>query len=99
VALLDPDVRWVGIPAPGEAIPECHTSEQVREVLDAWLADGGGATPDIVGVSGNRLVVDIRPDPPVEGLELHHVYVVEGGRIVRVEDYPDRASACRAAGL
>jgi ketosteroid isomerase-like protein len=99
LALLDPGVRWVGVPEPGVEVPECRNRDEVREVLEGWLSQGNGADPEIVGVNGDRIVVDVRPDPPVEELELHHVYVVSGGLIVRMEDYPDRRSACQAAGL
>jgi ketosteroid isomerase-like protein len=97
--LLDPEVCWVGIPEPGVEVAECRNRDEVREVLEGWLSDGNGASPEIVGETGDRIVVDVKPDPPVEELELHHVYVVADGRIVRMEDYPDRRSACQAAGL
>ncbi len=97
--LLDPEVRWVGIPEPGEEIPECRNREEVREVLEAYLSEGKEAQPEILGETGDAIVVDMRLDPPQRGFELHHVYRVAGGRIVRMEDYPDRASALGAAGL
>ena len=96
--LLDPDVCWVGIPEPGLEVPECRNRDEVRDVLEGYLSEGKGAHPEVVAAAGDRVVVDVRPDPPVEGLELHHVYRLRDGRIVRMEDYPTREAALEASG-
>ena len=54
----------------------------------------------MVAESESRIVVDPHVEPPYEHApELHHVFVVEDGRIVEMRDYPSRAAALEAVGL
>jgi ketosteroid isomerase-like protein len=92
---MSPDIVWVGI-APGLL---CRNREQVVATLQGWLDAGHGATPEIVGEKDNLIVVDPHVDPPNWIPELHHVFVVEGDRIVEMRDYTNRRSALEAVGL
>jgi ketosteroid isomerase-like protein len=100
VAALDPEVVWLGLETPGEERPVCRNRDEVRSVLEKHLAAGRTGSPEIVAAAGERLVIDPHPEPPVPGLEqIHHVYTLRGGRVVRMEDFPDLAAALAAVGL
>jgi ketosteroid isomerase-like protein len=100
VAALDPEVVWLGLEEPGEERPMCRNRGEVRSVLEGFLAAGRTASPEIVAEADDSLVVDPHPEPPVPGREqIHHVYTLRDGLVVRMEDYPDRASALAAVGL
>lgn len=45
--------------------------------------------------AGNSVVVDPRPEPPL-AFPLHQPLTFRGGRVVLIQDYPDRASALAA---
>jgi ketosteroid isomerase-like protein len=56
--------------------------------------------PEVVGEAEGRIVVDPHVEPPYEHApELHHVFVLEDGRIVEMRDYPNRRAALEAVGL
>ena len=96
VASLDPDVVWVGL-RPGQL---CRNKEQVVGIFRRKLADGYTGTPEVLAHSENTIVVDPHVEPPYEHApELHHVFVVEDGRIVEMRDYPNRRAALEAVGL
>ena len=100
LAALDPNVVWRGVEEPGAEPPACRNRDEVREVLEHWLAQGYTGSFEIVADAGDRLVIDPRVEPPVPGLEeLHHVYTVRADRIVEMQDYRDRESALAAAGV
>ena len=95
-ASLAPDVVWVGL-EPGQL---CRNREEVVETFRQALDSGKSGTPEVVAEAEGRLVVDPHVEPPYEHApELHHVFVVEEGRIVEMRDYPSRRTALEAAGL
>ncbi len=95
IGLMDADVTWRGIQQPGEAVPHCHDRDEVREVMAHAMEEGTDGRPIIVAEAGDSVVVDprIEPPPPVD---LHQVTTFRAGRIVLIQDYPDRASAMAA---
>jgi ketosteroid isomerase-like protein len=96
VELLDPDVVWQGIEPPAV----CRNRDEVREVFEAFLASGGTGEPEILAEVGGRTVVDPHPEPPPEfAPELHQVFTMREGVIVRIDDYPNRENAFAAVGL
>lgn len=96
LALLDPQVTWTW----WELEPCCGNRYEVGARIEELLAEGQWGHPEIVGESGDHVVVDPHPDPPVDWApELHHVYTFGDRRIVRMEDFPDRQSAFSAVGL
>ena len=100
VAALAPDVVWSGHEQLANAGQQCRSREQVAAVFDFQIAAGRTGEPEIVGDSGDAVVVDPHPQPPVPGFEtIHHVYVLKDGLVVRMQDYPDRASALAAVGM
>jgi ketosteroid isomerase-like protein len=96
VASLAPDVVWVGL-EPGQL---CRSREEVVATFRSELEAGRRGSPEVVGEAGGRIVVDPHVEPPYEHApELHHVFVVEEGRIVEMRDYPNRRAALEAVGL
>lgn len=72
--------------------PMCVTRQEVRDVLERFLARGSSGQPVAIAEEGDSVVVDPRPEPPLP-LPLHQAFTFRGGRIVLIQDYPDRASA------
>jgi ketosteroid isomerase-like protein len=95
-ASLAPGVVWVGL-RPGEL---CRNRDEVVAMFRQELEAGRSGSPEVVGEAEGRIVVDPHVEPPYEHApELHHVFVVEDGRIVEMRDYPSRAAALEAVGL
>ncbi len=97
ISAMDPNVEWRGL---GDDPPVCRNRDEVRRVFEGWLARGYSGAPEIVAESGDRLVVDphVQPPPP-EAPQIHHVFTVREDRIVKMQDYPDRPSALKAAAV
>ena len=95
IGLMDADVTWRGIQPPGELAPTCHDRDEVREVMTHAMERGADGRPIILAQAGDSVVVDPRVDPPPP-VDLHQVITFRGGRIVLIQDYPDRASAMAA---
>jgi ketosteroid isomerase-like protein len=97
LAVLDPDVEWLGIDPEHQL---CRNRDEVRRVFEDAMAAGHSGAPEVVAETDNAIVVDPHVDPPLPGLgELHHVFTVSGGKIVRMQDYESRATALMAVGL
>jgi ketosteroid isomerase-like protein len=100
VAILAPNVVWSGHAALGNGGLQCTSREQVADVFDAYIAAGHAGGPEIVAEVADEVVVDPHPEPPVPGFEtIHHVYKLSDGLVIRMQDYPDRASALAAVGM
>jgi ketosteroid isomerase-like protein len=95
-ASLAEDVVWVGL-QPGQL---CRNRDQVVSTFRQALESGKSGSPEVVAEAEGLIVVDPHVEPPYEHApELHHVFVVEEGRIVELRDYPSRAAALEAVGL
>jgi ketosteroid isomerase-like protein len=91
---FDPEVVWLGVKQPDGETPVCRNRDEVRSVFEAQLALGRSGSPEIVAESDEQIVVDMHPEPPDEQApELHQVLTIRAGRVVRMEDFVDRASA------
>jgi ketosteroid isomerase-like protein len=75
-----------------ERVPLCPSREEVRAVLEGFLAAGSGGQPVVVASAGDSLVVDPRAEPALP-FQLHLAFTFRGGRIVLIQDYPNRAAA------
>jgi ketosteroid isomerase-like protein len=96
VASLAPDVVWVGL-RPGQL---CRGRDEVVATFRQALESGKSGSPEVVAGVEGQIVVDPHVEPPYEHApELHHVFVVEDGRIVEMRDYPNRRAALEAVGL
>jgi ankyrin repeat protein len=94
-SLLHPEVRWTGL---------CHDRGEVLDWYRALLAGGvtatvrsvqAGRTGVVLGLTVTRPAEGARPAPPQR---LYQVFTVDGGQIVEIRGYGDRASALTAAG-
>jgi ketosteroid isomerase-like protein len=95
-ASLAPDVVWVGL-EPGQL---CRNRDEVLATFRQALELGKSGSPEVVAEAEGRIVVDPHVEPPYEHApELHHVFVVEDGRIVEMRDYPNRRAALEAVGM
>lgn len=75
-----------------EHVPLCASREEVRGVLEGFLAADGTGRPVVLAEAGDSLVVDPRAEPPLP-FPLHQGFTFRAGRIVLIQDYPDRATA------
>ncbi|MGH3040404.1 MAG: nuclear transport factor 2 family protein, partial [Gaiellaceae bacterium] len=98
IAVLDPEVVWSGYGGPGEATPMCKSRDEVRAWFEWHVEQGHRALPRIVAETSEQIVVEMNlQDAPGEGL--HQVLTVREDRIVQIQDFPDRESAMREAGI
>jgi SnoaL-like protein len=103
IAAFDPDAVWVGV----DPSMVCANRDEIEQTMRTWMNEGGTVDPEIVAEIDSAIVVDVRPEPPLteggwpplaEG-ELHQIFRIENGRIVRLEDYANRQAALAAAGV
>ena len=109
IALLDERVVWRGLANDDHhehdepeddhdhGPPMCTDRDQVREVFEGILASGSTGHPVVLAEVGDTLVVDPRPEPPLP-YPLHQAFTFRGGRVVLIQDYPDRATALEDLG-
>ena len=110
-SLLDPDVEWYGI---DRGAWDCADRENVLAVLAERFAEGYRIElQDCVAV-GDQVVVNFRAsgtekvDDDVNPLRTRRFYTVgyysgvvtiRDGRVVQVQDFPDKSAALEAVGL
>ena len=75
-----------------ELAPMCTSRDEVRGVFERFMADGGTGHPVVLGETGDSVVVDPRPEPPL-AFPLHQAFTFRGGRVVLIQDFPDRDAA------
>jgi hypothetical protein len=97
IDMMDHGVTWRGIQLPGEEVPICHDRDEVRKVMAEAIARGRDGRPEIIAEAGDSLVVDPHAEPPGP-VDLHQVVTFRGGRIVLMQDFPNRSSALAAIG-
>jgi ketosteroid isomerase-like protein len=95
IGLMDADVTWRGLPVLGEPLALCHNRDEVREVMAYAIEEGTDGRPIIISEVGDSVVIDPRVEA-APAVDLHQVVTFRGGRIVLIQDYPDRASALAA---
>ena len=66
-------------------------------MFEGVLAQGRTGYPLILAEAGDSVVVDPQSEPAVP-LPLHHGFTFRGGRVVLIQDYPDRDSALADLG-
>lgn len=77
--------------------PICIDRDQVRGVLDEFVAGGATGHPVVLVEVGDTVVVDPRPEPAMP-FPLHQSFTFRGDRVVLIQDYPDRSSALADVG-
>jgi ketosteroid isomerase-like protein len=95
IDLMDPDVTWRGMHKPGLPVPHCHDRDEVRAVMTNAMERGVDGTPVILAEAGDSVVVDPGVEPS-RRRHLHQVITFRAGRIVLMQDYPNRKSAMAA---
>jgi hypothetical protein len=75
-----------------EHVPLCTSRQEVHAILEGFLTAGSTGQPMVLAAAGDSMVVDPRVEPSLP-FPLHQGYTFRGGRIVLIQDYPDRATA------
>jgi ketosteroid isomerase-like protein len=102
VDLLDPQVQWLAAePGPWD----CHDREQVLETFRRQYDQGVRADFGMPVEAGNKVILDVRPyrqdehGNKTDQQRLWQVLTMREGKIIRIQDYTDQATALQAAGL
>jgi ketosteroid isomerase-like protein len=78
--------------------PLCTDRDQVRGVLERFLAGGATGHPVVLAEVGDTVVVDPRVEPRLP-FRLHQTFTFRQNRIVLIQDFSDRSSALADVGL
>src|SRR5512133_4310031 len=100
--LLDPQVVWLAAqPGPWD----CQDREQVVESFRRQYVLGVRADFGEPVEVGDKVILDVRPyrrdeqGNKTDEQRLWQVLTMRDGKIIRIQDYPDQATALQAAGL
>jgi ketosteroid isomerase-like protein len=100
IAVLDPEVVWLGIQQPGmDEPPMCRDLKEVRSVFQWHREQGHRALPAIVADDDDHIVVEMNLQQESDIPELHQVLTVREDRVVGIQDFPDRRSALAAGAF
>jgi ketosteroid isomerase-like protein len=96
--LLDPQVEWFGI---WQGRWDCHDRDQVLRTIRQQLTPGVATRVEELVEAGDKVVVGLRSRRPGQDEEppFYRVLNPQSGKIVRMQDCPDRTSAFETAGL
>lgn len=76
----------------------CTDRDQVRAVLEGFLASAGTGHSVALAEVGDTVVIDPRHEPS-QSFPLHQAFTFRLDRVVLIQDYPDRTSALADVGL
>ena len=99
---LHDDVNWR--PASTAKWKECTTADEVVRTL-LWRAEANRLRPGTMIDIGDRVLVQVRGRRlerlGAKGLvpRLFQIFVIKGGKVASIQDYPRREAAMTAAGL
>ena len=102
VDLLDPQVEWLAA-QPGRW--DCHNRGQVLETFRRQYDHGVRADFGEPIEAGDKVILDVRAyrrdeqGNTTDQQRLWQVLTIRDGKIVRIQDYTDQATAHQAAGL
>jgi ketosteroid isomerase-like protein len=99
VQLMDAKIRWIGSESLGHPPPECNGRSEARAVLERAFDRMPARDIESVAISGDRILTvacwQKGQGPP--GVDrVYNLLTMREGRIVRMEDFFDRAAAERA---
>ena len=96
--LLDTQVEWFGI---RQGPWDCHDREQVLRTIRQQLTPGVATRVEELVEVGDKVIVGLRSRRPGQDEEppFYRVLTLRSGKIVRMQDCPDRTSAFETAGL
>ena len=99
-AALDPNIVWQGVRpelicrGPEEVVAGFVTASDANQEIDSLELVAGDAQV-VLGARSPDLAID---EVDTHG-EIYNVFTIEGGKIVRIEDYLERGAALAAAGI
>ena len=97
--LMDEKIRWIGSERPGEPRPECNGREEASTVLKHALGRMPARDIETIAIAGDRIlaVANWKEDQGPQGVSrVYNLLTMRDGRIVKMEDFFDRAAAERA---
>jgi ketosteroid isomerase-like protein len=97
--LMDDKIRWIGSESLGDPPPECNGREEALIVLKRALERMPARDIENVAIAGDQILSvahwhDGQGPPGVD--RVYNLLTMRDGRIVKMEDFFDRASAERA---
>ncbi|SRR5712692_2454155 len=97
--LMDEKIRWIGDATLGDPPPECNGREEASAVLDRAIKRMPARDMESVAIAGDRILAvahwhEGQGPPGVD--RVYNLLTMREGRIVKMEDFFDRAAAERA---
>jgi ketosteroid isomerase-like protein len=99
VELMDEKIRWIGSERLGDPPPECNGREEASSVLKRAVERMPTRDIESVAIAGERIlaVAYWNEDQGPSGVDpVYNLLTMRDGRIVKMEDFFDRAAAERA---
>ena len=97
--LMDEKIRWIGSEGLGDPPPECNGREEASSVLKRAVDRMPARDIESVAIAGDRIlaVAYWNEDQGPPGVDrVYNLLTMRDGRIVKMEDFFDRATAERA---
>jgi ketosteroid isomerase-like protein len=97
--LMDEKIRWIGSERLGDPPPECNGREEAWAVLKGAVQRMPARDMESVAIAGDRIlaVAYWHGDQGPLGVDrVYNLLTMRDGRIVKMEDFFDRAAAERA---
>ena len=97
--LMDEKIRWIGSESLGDSPPECNGREEASAVLKRAVKRMPTRDMESVAIDGDRIlaVAYWHEDQGPPGIDrVYNLLTMRDGRIVKMEDFFDRAAAERA---
>ncbi len=97
--LMDEKIRWIGDASLGDPPPECNGREEAQAMLNRAVERMPARDMQSVAIAGDRILAvahwhEGQGPPGVDNV--YNLLTMRDGRIVRMEDFFDRAAAERA---
>lgn len=97
--LMDENIRWIGNEGLGDPPPECNGREEASAVLKGAVERMPARDMESVAIAGDRILAvahwhEGQGPPGVD--RVYNLLTMRDGRIVKMEDFFDRAAAERA---
>ena len=97
--LMDEKIRWIGSERLGDPPPECNGREEASAVLKLAVTRMPARDIESVAIAGDRILAvahwhEGQGPPGVD--RVYNLLTMREGRIVKMEDFFDRAAAERA---
>jgi ketosteroid isomerase-like protein len=97
--LMDENIRWIGAESLGDPPPECNGRQEASAVLKRAVERMPARDLESVDIAGDRILSVARwheGHGPTGVDRVYNLLTMRDGRIVKMEDFFDRAAAERA---